>query len=402
MAPHPNEAAKRTRVLVVGGGNLEQGEAGEHVTKVPIADYLHGLSEELGHVTWFVERSGTWGVRVEGANPHVKGVLDPARVTVVAIDGGVRGALRNTLLFLGQLLRRPHGVFFLPQIMTMVPCLPLARLLCPRFVIYLAGDYEVTLRDPAEVKAHWPGWAFFYRNAYEWAMRFAHGVVARGAHLASIARRCNRNVIQTIPLGHMKAELVEDQRDLADDAPRRLLYIGLLIEAKGMNDLSSALGLVLSRRPNAKIEIDVLGDGPDLEAFEAHAAALGLEERIHFHGWVEERSEIDRYFAGCHALVMPTSTHPEGVPRSIDEALVRRVPVVATRIAGVPAEFGTGEAYLVDPGHPQQIADGIEALLYDRGARDQALEGADRRRAQWSAFPAAANQHAAFLRGEIP
>lgn len=397
-----SSAAKRTKVLVVGGGNLEEGVGGESVTKVPIADYLHGLAAEFGHVTWFVEKSGTWGVRVKGANPHVKGVLDPERVSVVVIDGGVRGAIRNSLLFLGQILQRPRGVFFLPQIMTMVPCLPLARWLCPKFVIYLAGDYEVTLRDPREIAAHWPGWAFLYRNAYEWAMRFAHGVVARGAHLAAMARRCNRNVIQTIPLGHMHADTVEHPDDLPDDAPRRLLYIGLLIEAKGMNDLSSALRLVLDRRPDANIEIDVLGDGEDLEMFKQHARSLGLEAHVHFHGWVEERSRIDEFFAGAHALVMPTSTHPEGVPRSIDEALVRRVPVVATRIAGVPADFGDGEAYLVDPGHPEQIADGIEALLYDKDARASHLEGADRRRAQWSAYPAAANQHAAFLRNEIP
>jgi glycosyltransferase involved in cell wall biosynthesis len=62
---------------------------------------------------------------------------------------------------------------------------------------------------------------------------------------------------------------------------------------------------------------------------------------------------------------MPTSTHPEGVPRVIDEALVRRIPVVATRIAGVSEEFREDEVLLVEPEAPDQIADGIEAILFD-------------------------------------
>ncbi len=80
MASITKSTAKPTKVLVVGAGNLEQGENGEAVTKVPIADYLHGQSGELGHTTWFVERSGTWGAQVQGADPHVKGVCSTPSV----------------------------------------------------------------------------------------------------------------------------------------------------------------------------------------------------------------------------------------------------------------------------------------------------------------------------------
>ena len=389
--------AKRTQILVIGGGNLERSEAGDYVTKVPIADYLHGLADHFGHLVWFVERSGTWGVVIEGATSRVKGVLDPERITVVPFEGSVNGTPRNTLLFLKYIAHRPYGVFFLPQIMTMVPCLPLARMFMKRFVVYLAGDYEITLADKEIVKAHWPGWAFLYRRAYEGAMRQAYGVVARGGRLASLARRCNERVIETVPLGHMHSGQTNEDHDLPDDAPRRLLYIGLLVESKGMNDLTTALQSVLARRPNARIDIDVLGDGPDIADFEKHAQSLGVGDRVHFHGWVESKDEMAGYFAGAHALVMPTSTHPEGVPRSIDEALVRKIPVVATRIAGVPDEFQNGEVLLVDPGDTDQIADGIETLLYDRETRTRYIEGADRRRQQWTQFESAAEQHTRYL-----
>lgn len=390
--------AKRTQILVIGGGNLERSPTGEYVTKVPIADYLSELSDRIGHVVWFVDRSGTWGVVLEGTNSRVKGVLDPEKVTVVPIDTTARGTLRNTLLFFRYIVERPYGVFFLPQVMTLVPSLPFARLFMKRFVIYLAGDYEVTLNDEEVVKSKWFGWKFLFRHAYEGAMRQAYGVIARGGRLASLARRCNSRVIETVPLGHMQAGKVNEDVALPDDAPRRLLYIGLLVESKGMNDLTTALKTVLDRRPNASIDIDVLGDGLDLADFKAHAEKLGVASSVHFHGWVESKEEMAAYFAGAHALVMPTSTHPEGVPRSIDEALVRKIPVVATRIAGVPDEFSNGEVLLVDPSAPGQIADAIETLLYDPEERARYIEGADRRRLQWTAFASAAEQHAKFLR----
>lgn len=390
--------AKRTEILVIGGGNLERSPAGEYVTKVPIADYLTELSERIGHVVWFVDQSGTWGVVLEGTNTRVKGVLDPEKVTVVPIDTTARGTLRNTWLFFRYIVQRPYGVFFLPQVMTLVPSLPFARLLMKRFVVYLAGDYEVTLNDEEVMKNKWFGWSFLFRHAYEGAMSQAYGVIARGGRLASLARRCNPRVIETVPLGHMQAVKVNEDVPLDDEAPRRLLYIGLLVESKGMNDLTAALKMVLDRRPSATIDIDVLGDGPDIADFEAYAEKLGVAKQVHFHGWVESKDEMAAYFAGSHALVMPTSTHPEGVPRSIDEALVRKIPVVATRIAGVPDEFANGEALLVDPSAPDQIANGIETLLYDATERARYIEGADRRRRQWTAFASAAEQHAKYLR----
>lgn len=396
------EMAKRADILVIGGGNLEQRPSGEYATKVPIADYLHELSDRLGHVVWLVDRSGTWGVVLEGSNTRVKGVLDPEKVTAVAFDSTVWGTLGNSWLFLRYIMHRPYGVFFLPQVMTLVPLLPFARLLAKRFVIYLAGDYEVALKDTEYVNSKWFGWKYLYPGAYKGAMRQAYGVIARGGRLAALARQCNARVIETVPLGHMQAGRVNQDVPLSDSAPRRLLYIGLLVGSKGMNDLTTALKTVLDRRPDATIDIDVLGDGPDLQEFEAHAKRLGVDTHVHFHGWVEGKDEIASYFASTHALVMPSSTHAEGVPRSIDEALVRNIPVVATRIAGVPAEFANGEVYLVDTGAADQIADGIEALLYDATERARYIEGANRRRLQWNTYATAAEQHAKYLRdGEI-
>ena len=91
----------------------------------------------------------------------------------------------------------------------------------------------------------------------------------------------------------------------------------------------------------------------------------------------------------------------ELLTRCIDEALVRKVPVVATRVAGVPAEFTDGEVLMVAPSSPDEMADGIEAILFDPDVRRRYVEGAERRCLHWSGFASAAEQHAKLLDGTI-
>jgi glycosyltransferase involved in cell wall biosynthesis len=162
-----------------------------------------------------------------------------------------------------------------------------------------------------------------------------------------------------------------------------------------------ALLEIKSRRPTPAIRLDVLGEGPDRAEFEAQRDELGLTEDVEFKGWIEDKQELEDWFGAAHVVVMPTSYHPEGVPRVIDEALVRRIPVVATRIAGVPDEFDSGEVLLVDPAAPDQLADAIESILFDAAVREQFIEGAERRRLHWARFDSAAEQHARLLTGKL-
>jgi glycosyltransferase involved in cell wall biosynthesis len=389
---------KRVGVLIVGGSSLERAPDGSYVTRVPIADYVHELSDHMGHCVWLVEDSGTWGVPLREGTARIKGRIDPEKVTVIGINGHVIGAPRNWALFLRYAFKRPYGVFFLPAFLTMVPIFPLAKLFLKRSAVYLAGDYEVTLADVPEGK--WFGWVTLYKAFYEGAMKIADCVIARGRHLAKIARRHNPHVIETVPLAHLRGAPSE-ARELTQDEPRRILYVGILLRSKGLDDLLTALQEVKSRRPEATIELDVLGEGPDRENLESLAQTLGVADCVHFYGWVEEKDEVNQHFSRAHVAVMPTSTHPEGVPRVIDEALVRRIPVVATRIAGVADEFTEGEVLLVDTCAPEQLADGIEAILFDPDIRRSYVDGAERRRLHWSRFTSAADQHAKLLMGEI-
>jgi glycosyltransferase involved in cell wall biosynthesis len=278
--------------------------------------------------------------------------------------------------------------------------LPLVRLFTRRMAVYVGGDFVATRDDEVDLRGKL--WAIFYRASYRAAIRMAGVVIARGRYLADVSRRLNRRVVETVPLGHMQPGELSPEAELTPDAPRRLLYMGLILESKGLSDLLRAVRTLGVRRPRVAIQIDLLGDGPDRARFEALAEELGISDRVRFRGWVEDADRISAFLSNAHVLVMPSSTHAEGVPRVIDEALVRGVPVVATRIAGVPDEFRDGEVLLVDPCAPEQLADALEQILFEPDVRRRYLDGAARRHKHWQGYASAADQHARILCGDAP
>jgi glycosyltransferase involved in cell wall biosynthesis len=387
-------------ILVVGAGNLQRADDGGWVTKAHIASYLHELSDRFGGCVWVAEVKEIWDGDVPNTASATTGRLDPRKVRAVPMTpGGMSRAPQNCLLLLRELSGCRFAIFFLPAVLSMVPVLPLARFWTTRMAVYLAGDFEAPLEGEVDGKRTPRG--MLYRAAFRTAMRVAHVVIARGLFLADAARKFNRNVFETIPLAHMQTGASPNSVELVSDEPRRILYMGLIVESKGVGDLLHALHALAERRPLPEIRLDILGHGPDRPRFEDQTRELGLTGRVKFHGWVQDPERIDRFITESHVVVMPSSTHPEGVPRVIDEALIRRIPVVATRIAGVPDEFRDGEVLLVDPGAPSQLADAIEEILFAPDIRRRYIEGADRRRQDWHGFTSAADQHARILEGEI-
>jgi glycosyltransferase involved in cell wall biosynthesis len=387
-------------LLVVGGGILHRTDDGGWITKANIAAYLHALSDHFGGCVWVALAADSWDGDVPQAASTETGRLDPRKIRAVPMERERSRALRNWLLLLRQLPGCRYALFYLPTSLPMVPLIPLVRLRTRRTAVYLAGDFAAPLETELDGKR--TPWGGVYRFTHRAAMRLADVVIARGRFLADGARRLNRQVVETVPLGHMQANEIADSAEPAPDDPRRILYMGLIRESKGVGDLLHALRALAQRRPLPEVRLDLLGHGPDRQRFEDLARELDLGGRVKFHGWVQDPAVIDRFLRESHAVVMPSSTHPEGVPRVIDEALIRRIPVVATRIAGVPEEFRDGEVLLVDAGAPAQLADAIEAILFDPDVRRRCVAGADRRRRHWGGFTSAADQHARILKEGVP
>jgi glycosyltransferase involved in cell wall biosynthesis len=114
-------------------------------------------------------------------------------------------------------------------------------------------------------------------------------------------------------------------------------------------------------RTHHKLEVEgvVCGDGPLIDAMKQYAKGKCVAKFIHFRGFVED---MEPEWASMDALVMP-SDH-EGLPMTLLEALLRKVPVVAHNAGGIPEVLASGNSgILVDNHSATGYADKIAQLI---------------------------------------
>ena len=104
----------------------------------------------------------------------------------------------------------------------------------------------------------------------------------------------------------------------------------------------------------------LIGDGRDRPVLEARAKVLGLTGRVTWHGIVADAGRCVTAFD-----VFVLSSRKEGIPIVLFEAMSAQVPVVATRVGGVPDVLSEREAVLVQPEDPEALRAGIQETLDD-------------------------------------
>jgi glycosyltransferase involved in cell wall biosynthesis len=137
----------------------------------------------------------------------------------------------------------------------------------------------------------------------------------------------------------------------------RLVTVGRLAAPKDAVTLVRALSALRGR----SFEAVFVGDGPDRPAVEEEVRRLGLESVVELLG---ERDDVPELLATADVFVL--SSHSEGLPLSILEAMATGLPVVASNVGGVSEVVVEGDTgLLVPPGDAQSLAAAIERLLED-------------------------------------
>ena len=148
--------------------------------------------------------------------------------------------------------------------------------------------------------------------------------------------------------------------------------IGRLSSEKGIDVLLRAVRLLRDR--GVACSLVVAGDGPEHGTLVQLTEELGLSSSVHFLGVVHP---IVALYPRLDVVVI--SSHTEGLPNVLLEALGADRPVVATRVGAIPEVLTDPDAgELVDPGSPIALADGIGRIL---GRLDDARARAARREA---------------------
>lgn len=133
--------------------------------------------------------------------------------------------------------------------------------------------------------------------------------------------------------------------------------VGRVVPIKNHALFLEAAARVRRRLPAARFV--VVGDGELRPEVEAQAAALGLADAVTFTGWQRDLAAI---YSDLDVLVI--SSHNEGTPVSVIEALAAGCPVVATRVGGLPDLLEGGKlGKLTPPGDPEALAAAIIETL---------------------------------------
>jgi glycosyltransferase involved in cell wall biosynthesis len=177
-----------------------------------------------------------------------------------------------------------------------------------------------------------------------------------------------------------------------------VLGVGRMATKKGFHVLVEAFATVAARVPEAHLVL--AGGGDLLPALRARAAELGL--RAHFPGAVTHEELPDLYRAAdLFALpaVHDRKGNVDGLPNVILEAMASALPVVGTRVSGLPLAIVPGETgWLVGEGDADGLATAIvEALAAPERSRELGESGRARVRADFSWDEIAARYRAAYL-----
>jgi glycosyltransferase involved in cell wall biosynthesis len=146
--------------------------------------------------------------------------------------------------------------------------------------------------------------------------------------------------------------------------PGLLLTAGMLgeNEAKGIDYLLRAVAQVEG------IRLEIVGDGPLRSTYEGLARDLGLANRVHFSGFLP-KPELAERMRSAELFVL--ASRFENNPCVVLEAMASGLPVVATRVGGLPELIEKTSGILAEPRDPDDIARAIRAALagpFDREA----------------------------------
>jgi len=169
-------------------------------------------------------------------------------------------------------------------------------------------------------------------------------------------------------------------RDPGEETPT-ILHVARLVAVKGTKYLIRAFAALAPR--HAGLQLVIIGDGPLKRPLQALVKSLGLEGRVRFLGALAH-AEVMAWMRRAAVLALPSvrtaSGRVEGLGMAMLEAAATGVPVVGSRLGGIPEGVIDGETgFLVPERDADALARRIGDLLDDRatrlgmGARGRAL-----------------------------
>ena len=193
---------------------------------------------------------------------------------------------------------------------------------------------------------------------------FARRIIAVGysvatAHQAHLGLRAVDVIPNGVPapLAISPEERQSIRREIAGDENRVVIIsVGRLVQAKGYDDMIEAFAIVHQRDPRTILVI--AGAGSLFDKIKKKISDMQLEESVNCLG---ERSDISQLLAASD--IYASSSHREGLPVALLEAMIAGLPIVATSVGDIPKVITPETGIIVPPHEPACLADALSDLI---------------------------------------
>lgn len=189
-------------------------------------------------------------------------------------------------------------------------------------------------------------------------------------YLANLAGDWVREKMHVVHCGVNVNAYTPIVRQRAGNEPLKILNIGSLQPYKGQAHLVSACACL--RKRGIPFQCRIIGGGQLRAGLEEQIHQLGLEGQVELLG-PRTQADVARLLAEANCYAQPSVITPagkmEGIPVSLMEAMVTLLPVVATRISGIPELVRDGETgWLVPPADDDALADALAEIFMNPSA----------------------------------
>ena len=144
--------------------------------------------------------------------------------------------------------------------------------------------------------------------------------------------------------------------------------LGRLVEKKGFDVLIDACRIIKEKKIPFKLEI--AGDGPLKMEYQSQVVKYSLASNISFIGSLHH-SDVPQWLQGLDVFALACrkdkNNDMDGIPVVLMEAMMSQVPVVSTKLSGIPELVEDGETgYLADPENPTSLANALVRVLCEK------------------------------------
>jgi glycogen(starch) synthase len=226
------------------------------------------------------------------------------------------------------------------------------------YVVSLRGS-DVPGYDPALAWLHGPMLPITRR-----IWRGAYRVVANSQALRALALNSAPGLqIDVILNGATETAAILAARSA--DTGLRILSVSRLIARKGLDTLIAAL----AKSEHPDLSLDIVGDGPIRASLCQLAAALGMTDRVRFHGFLDQ-SSLARLYAQADIFVLPSVA--ESCSMALLEAMAAGLPLIATQVGGTIELIEHGyNGLMVGARNVDDLSAALKTLARDPAQRER-------------------------------